>query len=380
MAACRVLTEEEPGNRTSDTAASGTWTYDNLNRMTASPHGSYTNDLLGNRTLWDVSGDDDPVYYWDLLNRLVKFQSSVTWPKTSYVEYQYRADGMRVKKFNNWVDPDETTKYFYDGQMGIEDVWDDGTDDLVTRYGIGARGIEVISKIENGGSETFGFPLYDTHGNMLATLGRSGSSFTTGNWQSYDVWGSVRSGSSSEQQGYVANLGHRSDPESFLTYMRARYYEPMTGRFVSEDKANDGSNWFVYARNMPTCAIDLTGKSASVIWAAIADGLWAFMELVGNLVGIDLPKVPHMFIRTVVTYFAIAKNWALGDQMITAGRAVATMAQTKGGWFGVGMMAVGVGAMVGGALLKVQALMMFANLMFELYTIAIDEEQQAWWF
>jgi RHS repeat-associated protein len=240
MAACRIL--ENPVGKS------------------ASPFGTYTNDLLGNRTLWVTRGDD-PSYTWDLLNRLTKFQSAVTWPKTSYVEYQYRADGMRVKKFNNWVDPDETTKYFYDGQMGIEDVWDDGTDDLVTRYGIGARGIEMISKIENGGAETFGFPLYDTHGNMLATLGRDGSSYTTGNWQSYDVWGSVRSGSSSEQQGYVANLGHRADPESFLTYMRARYYEPHTGRFISEDPARDRVNWFRYCDNDPVGKRDGSGQS-----------------------------------------------------------------------------------------------------------------------
>ena len=240
MAACRVL--EEPVGRA------------------ASPHGSYTNDLLGNRTLWDVSGSGDPSYEWDLLNRMTKFQGSDAWSAQQYVEHQYRADGMRVRKTNTWASPTEVTKYFYDGQMGIEDVWDDGTDELVTRYGIGARGIEVISKIENGGSETFGFPLYDTHGNMLATLGRSGSSYTTGNWQSYDVWGSVRSGSSSEQQGYVANLGHRADPESFLTYMRARYYEPMTGRFVSQDPARYGSNWFVYASNMPSALVDSTGR------------------------------------------------------------------------------------------------------------------------
>ena len=186
MAACRALTEEE----------------------------------LCNRTSWTTSGDD-PTYEWDLLNRLTKFLSSETWPRKYYIEYQYRADGMRVKKFNTWVSPDETTRYRYDGQMGIEDVWDDGTDELVTRYGIGARGIEVVSLLPlsanescrgegagGGASETFGFPVYDTHGNMLATLGRSGSSFTLGNEQSYDVWGSVRSGSSSEQQGYVANLGH----------------------------------------------------------------------------------------------------------------------------------------------------------------------------
>ncbi len=34
---------------------------------------------------------------------------------------------------------------------------------------------------------------------------------------------------------YCANLGHNQDDESGLIYMRARYYEPASGRFVSED-------------------------------------------------------------------------------------------------------------------------------------------------
>jgi YD repeat-containing protein len=51
-------TYDASGNRTSDSANSGTWTYDALNRMTASPFGTYTNDLVGNRTELNTSGDD----------------------------------------------------------------------------------------------------------------------------------------------------------------------------------------------------------------------------------------------------------------------------------------------------------------------------------
>ncbi|MCB8932318.1 MAG: hypothetical protein H6534_02645 [Chthonomonadaceae bacterium] len=36
---------------------------------------------------------------------------------------------------------------------------------------------------------------------------------------------------------YVANLGHQTDVESNLIYMRARYYDPGTARFVTEDRA-----------------------------------------------------------------------------------------------------------------------------------------------
>ena len=38
------------------------------------------------------------------------------------------------------------------------------------------------------------FQLYDCHGNMVATLARSGLGFTTSNVRTYDVWGGVRKG------------------------------------------------------------------------------------------------------------------------------------------------------------------------------------------
>jgi|GEM_PF-3811571 len=41
-----------------------------------------------------------------------------------------------------------------------------------------------------GGFTNVGFPIYDAHGNMVATLARSGSTFTLNNKRSFDAWGS----------------------------------------------------------------------------------------------------------------------------------------------------------------------------------------------
>ncbi len=54
-------------------------------------------------------------------------------------------------------------------------------------------------------------------------------------------------------------LGHTSDDETGLIYMRARYYDPNTGRFASEDPARHGINWFIYANN-PVKYVDRNGK------------------------------------------------------------------------------------------------------------------------
>jgi RHS repeat-associated protein len=109
-------------------------------------------------------------------------------------------------------------------------------------------------------------PLYDTHGNMVATLTKNanGTSRNVGNERSYDVWGGVRTGADTggPKGRYCANLGHVQDDESGLIYMRARYYEPSTGRFISEDLVRDGSNWYVAFNNAPSVNVDSSGFSS----------------------------------------------------------------------------------------------------------------------
>jgi RHS repeat-associated protein len=131
----------------------------------------------------------------------------------------------------------------------------------VTRYGLGARGIDYMENPAANGGWT-AFPVYDAHGNMVATLARSGNnSYSLGNQRSFDAWGAVRLGAQSGDPSgrYCANLGHKQDDESGLIYMRARYYEPGSGRFVSQDGEMQGTNWFSYCANQPVTKGDRSG-------------------------------------------------------------------------------------------------------------------------
>ena len=123
--------------------------------------------------------------------------------------YVYRADGLRVSKGT-------TTNYRYDGQMGMQDVEITGASTVVTNYGLGARGIEFIERV--GTSTVTGFPIYDSHGNNVATLTRNGNSYTIGDQRSYDAWGGVRAqqNTGDPKLRYCANLGHKQDDESGL--------------------------------------------------------------------------------------------------------------------------------------------------------------------
>ncbi len=268
------------GNRT------GTgYAYDNLNRMESSPGYVYQNDVLGNRTWRNFGQSGVQRYVWDEVNRLKSVCGT-----SDGARYEYRADGMRMKKVADltitWNPGDNenegsgfyddnlsvnkpTTRYFYDGQMPMEEDYKvlggfGSPTVTVTQYGLGARGIDWIRNKVGSDPETIVFPIYDGHGNMIYTLKRDGTDdYLLGNKRIYGAWGDLRHDSNpgdGPNTQYVGNLGHKKDNESGLTYMRARYYEPWTGRFISEDPAGDGWNWFVYCGNDPFNFVDYDGN------------------------------------------------------------------------------------------------------------------------
>jgi RHS repeat-associated protein len=118
---------------------------------------------------------------------------------------------------------------------------------------LGARGIEAVVTIDHtrGNQVALRWLLYDGHGNLVRLMSPD---YTLSGFQWRGVWGEAQ-GSLGVGRGYCANLGHPED-ETGLVYMRARYYEPATGRFISEDPARDGVNWHLYADGNPVNRVD----------------------------------------------------------------------------------------------------------------------------
>jgi RHS repeat-associated protein len=97
---------------------------------------------------------------------------------------------------------------------------------------------------------------------MISTLNKQGTGgFAYSALRTFDAWGVIRRGAQTgDPKGrYCANLGHKQDDESGLVYMRARYYEPGSGRFISEDPEMQGRNGFLYARDNPVSFVDSSG-------------------------------------------------------------------------------------------------------------------------
>ncbi|MFM9872494.1 MAG: RHS repeat-associated core domain-containing protein [Fimbriimonadaceae bacterium] len=140
---------------------------------------------------------------------------------------------------------------------------------------------------------------------MIATLSKNtgGTSWSVGDERSYDVWGGVRSGSG-PKNGYVANLGHVKDDESGLIYMRARYYEPESGRFVSEDPAMADGHWYAYADSSPTNKVDPSGQSSVGVMLGVLFAYYSFTAMFWKP-GSAEDRIVKLLLDSVVGYLGI---------------------------------------------------------------------------
>ena len=75
----------------------------------------------------------------------------------------------------------------------------------------------------------------------------------------YSPFGELWQGERESDTNPFRYAGEYLDKETGNIYLRARYYDPSIGRFISEDPIKDGTNWYVYCSNNPIAFVDPTG-------------------------------------------------------------------------------------------------------------------------
>ena len=230
------------GNRLSSLGVPS-YSYNSSNELTQNSNGSYTYDANGN-TLTDASGKQ---YSWDFDHRLTQ----ATVPNVGTATFRYDPFGRRIQKSG----PLGTTNFLYDGHNAIEEL--DNSGNILTRYAQASEideplsevraqttsyyerdGINSVTSLSNGAGALANTYIYDTFGNLTASLGSITNPFRY--------------------------TGREFDPETGIYEYRHRYYDTLAGRFISEDPVQFGGgvNFFAYVLNGPTNFIDPLGLDA----------------------------------------------------------------------------------------------------------------------
>ena len=115
-------------------------------------------------------------------------------------------------------------------------------------------------------SNWHGYYLYNAHGDVVG-LGNNAGALTR--QYRYDAFG-VEIDKNPSDQNPFRYAGEYFDTETGNYYLRHRYYQPATGRFLSEDPVKDGLNWYTFCGNNPVMFVDPYGLSAKSVMRQLA--------------------------------------------------------------------------------------------------------------
>jgi RHS repeat-associated protein len=231
-------TYDAVGNRLTKTGVTGGYVYDAADRMTSAGGMSYGYDNNGNLT---SRGTDS--FSWDAEDRM----TSATVGGTT-TTFAYNGDGLRQTRTVGG----NTTTFTWDVNQSIEQILDDGSFKYV-------YGLERIAEV--GPGSTTHYYLSDGLGSVMGLVDSSGAVVNTYN---YDVFGALRS-STGTQANEFKFTGEQVDSSTELEYLRARYYEASTERFLSRDSVYGSAeqplsqHLQIYALANPVLLTDSTG-------------------------------------------------------------------------------------------------------------------------
>jgi len=242
-------TYDPVGNRTASLGVSS-YSNDSSNELTATSNASYTYDNNGN-TLTKVVGTNTTSYAWDYENRM----TTVTLPGSGgTVSFKYDPFGRRIYKSSS----SGTSVYAYDGDNPIEETNSSGG--VVARYAQTQNVDEPLAMLRSSTTSYYQADGLDSVSSLSNAAGALAQTYT------FDSFGNTTA-STGSLTNPLRYTGREFDSETSLYYMRARYFDPATGRFLSEDPITftGGINFYRYAKNNPGNLVDPFGLNPGVV-------------------------------------------------------------------------------------------------------------------
>jgi RHS repeat-associated protein len=177
--------------------------------------------------------------------------------QTTVYRYTYDGDGNRIGKSVTLNKRTDSTQYLWDINHGLPQVLteSDGKGTALFTYGLGR-----ISMADPRQGQIY--YQYDGQGSVRSLTDRKGM---TRGLYAYDAFGKPLISASPVDNDFQYT-GEQVDDETGLIYLRSRYYDPETGRFISRDPfagfdTNSQSlNRYTYVQNNPVVYSDPSGK------------------------------------------------------------------------------------------------------------------------
>jgi RHS repeat-associated protein len=256
------------GNRTSLTrgATTTTYAYDGADRLLSDTVGG-TTTTYGTNGVGNTTGRGTARSYgYDQANRLTS--ATVSGATSSYT---FAGDGTRGKKVSGGV----TTEYAYDINRSLPVILTEKVSSPAeTRVYVWGLGL-AYSRVTTGGTTAVRHVYHgDGLGSVRALTDAAGAITDT---YVADPWGvaGVGAGSSAQPFGYT---GEQADLETGFLHLRARAYDPSTGRFLQRDPVAGAGrvpttlNRYAYVLNNPVNYTDPSGMIAPAALAGVAIG------------------------------------------------------------------------------------------------------------
>ena len=188
-------------------------------------------------------------YEYDLSNRLTKVLHSENGRRnlTERASYTYDYRGLCVVK--NSEDGTEYREYTADGKLIYTEKGENRTDYIY-------KSNTVFAEIRTEGAASNTYYHHTDHlGTTRAVSDENGAVV----WEAEtEAFGSVLSENGTKV--FTASFtGKLYDEDAGMYYFNARWYDSELGRFVTQDPARDGVNWYAYCNGNPVKFIDPTG-------------------------------------------------------------------------------------------------------------------------